>query len=124
MKASVQDSLSPEVLFPLVEHGEINGVRVSFWNVNEKYDLDDPNTLCPWPFERAYVSSDLRVVPCCYVGNPDVFEIGKSLTEASLADLWRGDVYREFRRAHLEGRLPDICRGCYRNPGSRGRKSP
>jgi hypothetical protein len=28
------------------------------------------------PFERAYISSDQRVVPCCFIGNPDVAEIG------------------------------------------------
>jgi hypothetical protein len=31
---------------------------------------------CPLPFERAYISSDQRVVPCCFIGNPDVAEIG------------------------------------------------
>jgi hypothetical protein len=51
----------------LVERGE-RGVRVSFWNVADKFDAEH---VCPWPFERAVVTSDLRTVPCCMIGDPD-----------------------------------------------------
>lgn len=112
--ASVLDALSPEALMALVERGRPQGVEVGFWVVSEKYRMGDPATLCPWGFERAYIGSDSRVSPCCYVGNPDVYEIGDGIgPERSFAELWFGPEFIAFRRAHLEGRLPEICRNCY-----------
>jgi MoaA/NifB/PqqE/SkfB family radical SAM enzyme len=113
-QVSVQDTLSPESLFALAERGERLGVAVRFWNVNEKYRVGDPKTLCPWPFERAYIGSDMRVAPCCYIGNPDVFQIDGKIDESrSFTDIWFGTEFQQFRREHLEGRLPKICEGCY-----------
>jgi len=110
----VQDSLSLDMLFSLVERGEQSGVTVRFWNVNEKYRVGDIKTLCPWPFERAYIGSDMRVTPCCFIGNPDVYQIGGDLDEGrSFSAVWFGQEFREFRRSHLEGNLPNICKGCY-----------
>jgi hypothetical protein len=67
--------------------------------------------LRPWPFESAHVSSDLRVVPCCFIGNPDFSEFGAA--KASLAEVWLGSAMPDFRAAHLSGDIPAICRGCY-----------
>jgi MoaA/NifB/PqqE/SkfB family radical SAM enzyme len=86
------------------------GVDVSFWRNTTKYDVHRPSRLCPWPFERAFVSSDLRVVPCCMIGNPAVIDLGPAL---DFATTWNSEPYRAFRRAHLEGRLPDACKSCY-----------
>jgi len=111
---NVQDALTPDRLFPLIEHGERVGVKVRFWNVNEKYRLGDIKTLCPWPFERAYIGSDMRVAPCCYIGNPDVYQIDGAIDAGkSFTDVWFGKEFEQFRRAHLEGNLPNICKGCY-----------
>ncbi len=113
-QVSVQDSLDAEALWELIPYGADRGVVVRFWNVNEKYRLGDRSTLCPWPFERAFVSSDLRVVPCCYIGNPDVFQIDEPISaDGGFSAIWRGKTYADFRRAHLEGDLPPICQGCY-----------
>ena len=113
-RINVEDTLSPESLFSLVERGEQLGVTVRFWNVNEKYHLGDTKTLCPWPFERAYIGSDMRVSPCCYIGNPDVYQIDGRIDETrSFKDIWLGKEFEDFRRSHLEGRLPKICEGCY-----------
>jgi hypothetical protein len=62
--------------------------------------------LCPWPFERAFVSSDSRTVPCCIIGNPDAYELGKG---KSFLETWNSDEYVAFRQAHLDGNLPKIC---------------
>ena len=112
--AAVTDELDPERLFALVEQGARRGVQVRFWRVLDKYTTEAPGKLCPWPFERAYVSSDLRVVPCCFVGNPDVYQIGKGLSEAgSFTSIWHGPEFNAFRQAHLEGRIPKVCQNCY-----------
>lgn len=98
-------------LLTLAEVGEKHGVRVSFWDVSEKFDTATPGKLCPWPFERAVVTSDLRTVPCCMIGDPDAFELGKG---QRFLDVWTGPEYRAFRQAHLDGDVPPVCRGCYR----------
>lgn len=113
-RITVQDMLSPEPLFALIERGERLGVTVRFWSVNEKYRLGDVKTLCPWPFERAYIGSDMRVTPCCYIGNPDVYQIDGKIDETrTFKDIWVGKEFERFRQSHLEGNVPNICKGCY-----------
>ena len=118
--AVTEAALDPAFLMERVRQGERLGIKVRFWSVIEKYDSDRTESLCPWPFERAYVSSDLRVVPCCYVGNPEVLEIGKGLREeGGFSAVWTSEAYAEFRRDHLEGRIPRVCQGCYARGGER-----
>lgn len=94
----------------LVDLGARLGVRVAFWDVSEKFE-NAPGKRCPWPFERAVVTSDSRTVPCCMIGDPDKYEIGKGKT---FLQNWQGTEYKEFRSAHLEGRIPEVCRACYK----------
>jgi len=103
-----QRDLTHEQATLLVDAGRIRGVRVAFWDVSDKFTRKN---LCPWPFERAVVTSDLRTVPCCMIGNPDAFEIGHG---EPLAEVWAGTEYADFRDGHLTGKLPDVCRACYK----------
>jgi MoaA/NifB/PqqE/SkfB family radical SAM enzyme len=114
--ASAEGNLDIDFLLRLVERGRERGVRVRFWNTTAKYSTESPETLCPWPFERAYIASDQRVVPCCFIGNPDVAEIGTTKAQPeSFASVWFGADFQSFRQAHLDGDIPGYCRGCYRN---------
>jgi MoaA/NifB/PqqE/SkfB family radical SAM enzyme len=92
----------------LVDLGKLHGVRVAFWDVSEKFDSEN---LCPWPFERAVVTSDSRTVPCCMIGDPDKFELAKGM---SFLKAWKSDEYRDFRAAHLAGQIPEVCKACYK----------
>jgi pyrroloquinoline quinone biosynthesis protein E len=112
-KITVENHLDPEKLFSLVARGERTGVRVRFWSASDKYLPGARQTLCQWPFERAYVSSDMRIVPCCMIGNPDVFQIGPAIDDGSFTKVWQSDAYEEFRQAHLTGDIPKVCRNCY-----------
>lgn len=94
----------------LVEIGRSQGVETTFWFIDEKYVPGDKAKVCPWPFERAYISSDMRVVPCCMIANPEVSEFGDA---RDFNAVWFGEAMREFRRDHLAGRIPAICRTCY-----------
>ena len=96
----------------LVLKGREFDVQIGFWISNHKYSTLSRETICPWPFERALISSDNRIVPCCMITNPDFFEFGRDSTD-SLAEIWRGEEYQEFRRQHTEGDIPVICRNCY-----------
>ncbi|KIL97780.1 radical SAM domain protein [Paramagnetospirillum magnetotacticum MS-1] len=107
------DLLPVEKAWALVEEGKRLGVEVTFWAIDSKYDWSDPAKLCPWPFERAYIASDMRVVPCCMIANPDVLDMGDA---RDLTGVWTGERMAEFRRAHLEGRIPEVCNSCYRDP--------
>ena len=106
--------------FETFERGTQLGVEVSYWRNTTKYDVSQPSRLCPWPFERAFVSSDLRVVPCCMIGNPAVVDLGPAL---DFATTWNSEPYRAFRRAHLDGRLPDACKACYESAPDQSRSS-
>ena len=113
-EVSVKRGLERGRLESLIDLGRRLGVDVRFWDIGDKYRLGHPETLCAWPFERAYIGSDLRVAPCCYVGNPDVYQIDEPIREGhAFADIWRGEAYARFRRSHLEGKLPEVCRACY-----------
>jgi MoaA/NifB/PqqE/SkfB family radical SAM enzyme len=95
----------------LVRIAAIRDVRVAFWDVADKFSTEKPEKLCPWPFERAVVTSDSRTVPCCMIGDPDAFELAKGKT---FLQAWTGEEYRAFRQAHLDGAIPKVCKGCYR----------
>jgi len=92
----------------LVALGKTLGIRVAFWDVSAKFDQQN---LCPWPFERAVVTSDSRTVPCCMIGDPDKFELAKGMT---FLKAWKSDEYKDFRAAHLSGQIPSVCRACYK----------
>lgn len=111
--ASVEHKLSLESLMKLIERGKSLGVKVRFWNVNEKFEAGSINKLCSWPFERAVITSDLRTVPCCMIGDPDAYEIGRD-SRKSFLELWQGAEYKKFREDHLSGNIPNVCKGCYK----------
>jgi pyrroloquinoline quinone biosynthesis protein E len=94
----------------LIALGKSLGVDVRFWRVSEKYSTASPSKMCPWPFERAYVSSDLRVVPCCIIGDPRVSELGPA---DDFDAVWFGAEHEAFRQAHLDGQVPKECVSCY-----------
>ena len=96
----------------LIARGEELGIKVRFWNVTNKYATDSIDKLCPWPFERAYISSDLRVVPCCIIANPDVSQVG--VIDKDFTSVWKGEAMIRFREAHLKGEIPHVCSFCYK----------
>jgi pyrroloquinoline quinone biosynthesis protein E len=107
---NVEDSLDHDRLLALADLGQSLGVKVWFWNITEKYSASSLEKLCPWPFERAFVSSDLRTVPCCVIGNPDAYELGRG---KSFLETWNSEEYVTFRQAHLDGKIPKVCQFCY-----------
>lgn len=109
-EVNVGHRLERERLTGLVEQGRQLGVKVGFFSLHDKYSTSSRETLCPWPFERAVVTSDRRTVPCCIIGNPDAFELGKG---DGFTETWNSAEYTAFRQAHLDGRVPAVCQACY-----------
>ncbi|MBM3437398.1 MAG: radical SAM protein [Bacteroidetes bacterium] len=93
----------------LLENAESLGITLGFWDIGDKYSNSNP---CFWPFSRAFISSDKKVVPCCMIANPDTFNFGS--LEDGFEAIWYSQRYVEFREAHLNGGIPDVCRFCYR----------
>lgn len=116
---TVEGNIAADIVERLIARGNELGVKVRFWTIAHKYDTRDPSTLCPWPFERAYYSSDGRVVPCCMIGNPEVYEVAEP-GAANFSEIWKGSAYRAFRRAHIEGNPPPVCVNCYRRRTANG----
>lgn len=101
--------ITEEDVEKLLENARDLGVNLTFWEISDKYSQTNP---CPWPFERAYISSDKKVVPCCMIANPDTFNLGT--LDSSFGDIWNSPRYMQFREAHLSGKIPSVCRYCYR----------
>ncbi len=114
---TVEERVTEEMALKALARGKELGVDVSFWNNTSKYSHQDPKRLCPWPFERAYIASEGAVVPCCMIGTPEVLQLGDA---KDFEKHWHGETYREFRRQHIEGRVPRACRNCY-EPESHGK---
>ncbi|MBI3021753.1 MAG: radical SAM protein [Candidatus Omnitrophica bacterium] len=112
-RVDVHRSFDLSLVERLVELGKARGVEVTFWFIDEKYDTDDPAHLCQWPFERLYISSDMRMVPCCMMANPEIMDLGDA---HALTTEWNGAKMVAFRRMHLSGRIPKPCQSCYKAP--------
>ena len=111
-KVDAQKRFDAETGRRLMALGEELAVEVTFWCLDEKYDTSAPETLCPWPFERGYISSDMRFVPCCMIANPETIELGDARKSI---DVWHGEAMTTFRRAHQKGEIPDVCKSCYKS---------
>lgn len=109
---SVASQIDVPKLWGLHAYAKRLGVKLAFWFATERYSTISPETLCPWPFERAYVSSDMRYVPCCIIGNPQVSDVGDA---RKLAEEWNAPAVVQFRKEHLDGKVPTVCRSCYKS---------
>lgn len=107
---AAKDQISVALCEELVRQGNEIGIRVSFWIIMNKFSTDSMNSLCHWPFERAYISSDERAVPCCMIANPEVSDLGSA---KDFAAAWHSKAYEDFRLSHLEARIPNVCKACY-----------
>ena len=94
----------------LLRENEKGDLEIMVWGDGARYKAGARNSLCPMPFSRAYISSDQRVLPCSSVGTPDIADFGAA---ESLSEIWQGKKFTKFREAHIKGRIPKFCQGCY-----------
>jgi MoaA/NifB/PqqE/SkfB family radical SAM enzyme len=112
---SAEHRITAALCEELMERGRQRGVTVAYWTSAEKFHTRSAKGLCHWPFERLYVSSDLRVVPCCIIGNPEVSDLGDA---RDLVATWNGPAFQRFRARHASGDIPVECTACYETPGT------
>lgn len=95
----------------LLEMAKANDIDVSIWNISNKYSPESLDSLCAWPFQRTLISSDMKVGPCCMIGNPDIATLGDG---NDIAKTWHSEVYQSFRKSHINGNIPKYCENCYK----------
>ena len=77
-------------------------------------DDGNPQLGCWRPWRSAVVAADGRVLPCCIASFTEPYETLSrgDLNQASWAEIWNGEPYRELRRALLDGEPLACCGGC------------
>lgn len=105
-------SLAIEHLTPTIEgidYGALAG-DVSLDQTQNGTQLLDAE-ICPQPFYMMQINPDGLVVPCCSMKYPAVLG---DVTQSSVAEIWNGADYGDFRRALLEGRAvaSHVCEKC------------
>ena len=107
----VHDLFTEEYAESLIQKGNELGITVTFWDGKDKYIYDqDKDKICPWLFSRAYISADMRMIPCCVICDSNTYDIGDA---DHFIDEWNSHTYQEFRQSHLDGCIPDMCKNCY-----------
>ena len=110
-KKETKDIFTEEYAQKLVHRGKELGIEVTFWDGKDKYVHDEKkNRICAWLFGRAYISADMRIVPCCVVSDSNTCDMGNA---GNFMEEWNNNKYQELRRLHLEGKIPKMCRNCY-----------
>lgn len=83
-----------------------NKIKINFW-FYPSYNTDN---FCKIPFERIYLTTDKKVLPCCYVANQDVVTIGQY---NDFKKIWFGE-YAAIREKMMDNQtVPGYCRRCY-----------
>ena len=81
----------------------------------KKKDPAQPWSLCRRPWTLMYFTAHGRALPCCIapfsMRGYDSFTLGDA-TQQTLAEIWNGSKYREFRRALQTAQPPASCANC------------
>ena len=85
-------------------------LSLRFGGSQENIITANQNTYVLGFFARPFISCDLYAVPCSMIGNPDVYDLGKA---KNLRMIWNSEKYTNFRRSHLHGNIPEMCKLCY-----------
>ncbi|HKM63018.1 MAG TPA: radical SAM/SPASM domain-containing protein [Acidisphaera sp.] len=76
---------------------------------------DAPWSLCRRPWSLMYFTAHGRALPCCIAPfsarNYDTYTLGQAKSQ-SLAEMWNGQAYQDFRRALLSEAPPKPCQNC------------
>jgi len=81
----------------------------------KKKDPAQPWSLCRRPWTLMYFTAHGRALPCCIapfsMRGYESFTLGDA-TQQTLAEIWNGSKYQEFRRALQTAQPPASCANC------------
>lgn len=100
-------SVTEDDLVKVLKIGEDTGIDVFYWG----YPSFTKENFCKIPFQRVYLSTDMHIVPCCYIANQEVVNFGHY---DDFNDIWF-NKYQSFRDSIKN---PDVdvrsyCKDCY-----------
>ena len=94
----------------LLELSKQHDIDITLWEQSSSYSTASKEKLCSWVFSRPYISSDLKVVPCCMIADPNVVDLGSA---KDFKNVWNSKTYQDFRQLHLDANIPHCCKECY-----------
>jgi len=109
-KKVAKDILTRDVKEQLLELKLKNNIDITLWDLQDKFSTDSIDKLCPWPFNRVFIGSDMQISPCCMIANPDIVNLGDG---KNLNISWNDKKLIDFRMKHLSGEIPSYCKNCY-----------
>jgi len=104
------NKFTPEEHAKLIKLSKAHDIDITLWEQGSRYSTESKEKLCSWVFNRPYISSDLKVVPCCMIADPDVVNFGDS---RDFSNVWNNKNYQNFRQLHIDGKIPNCCKNCY-----------
>lgn len=108
---SVKGAVTEEHARQLIDKGKDLGIEVTFWDGSDKYVYDEKkDKICNWLFDRAFISADMKIVPCCEINYAETCCLGDA---RDFMNDWNNESYRNLRRLHLSGHIPEMCKSCY-----------
>lgn len=91
----------------IIELGQRHKIAVKFW----AYPKMSRSNFCKIPFQRIYLTTDMHIVPCCYIANQEIVDWGEY---SNFKDVWF-KKYIPFRKSHNNktNKLFTYCEKCY-----------
>ena len=53
-----------------------------------------------------------NVIPWCILADLGTLNFG-NIFEENIREIWNSNKYKNFRKMHKNGKIPDICKACY-----------
>ncbi len=103
------DTIGIEHLVPIHAVVNLDGMVKDLGIATTQFGLPVTDVqVCPQPFFTMQINPDEKVVPCFSFEYP---EIMGNCHRQTVANIWNGERFQEFRRMHLSG-TRDVCKTC------------
>lgn len=115
LKELLGDYVDEVAYYPVLENSvRTKGIREYLYPTESHtydFNVSTPMKICTHPFKRIYVSVEGYMMPCCadHHGYCNLVD----LNQCSLEEGWNSEIFREFRRRHIENDLDNtFCNFC------------
>jgi len=105
---SINESNNDHYINKAIEVGKEKSVEVNRFS-GYRFTAKKP---CKWPWTSMMVDASGNVIPCCVIADSQTINFG-NVFEQKIDKIWNSDDYQRFRKAHSEGNIPELCKGCY-----------
>ena len=85
------------------------GIQVDHY-LGNRFTTEKP---CQWPWNSMMIDASGYVIPCCVLADSDTINFG-NIFEQKIEKIWNSEEYKDFRKSHSKGDIPNPCKACYR----------